>query len=131
MAKKVSDELLLESLLVNGGVSGAAAALKITRNAIYKRLQDPVFRAQYDSAQGTIVSTATAAMAATLQEAVGALVDVMNGYETPASVKVSAADSLLRHGLRYIETSNILKRLDALEKKQAESDNNSLFNFNL
>lgn len=114
--KKVSDEALLEALLVNGGVSGAAAALKISRNAIYKRLQNPVFRAQYDAAQDTVLSIATATMASTLQEAVGALVDVLNNYEAAPSVKVSAADSLLRHGLRYIEAQNVLQRIEKLEK---------------
>ena len=33
------------------------------------------------------------------------------------TVDVSAADSLLRHGLRYIEMGNILLRLDALEQR--------------
>ena len=129
MAKKITDEALLEALLVHGGVSGAAASLKVTRNAIYKRLQDPVFRAEYDSAQGTVLSIATATMASTLQEAVGTLIDVMNDYEAAPSVKVSAADSLLRHGLRYIETTNILKRISKLEeicKEKGEKKNESL-----
>ena len=37
--------------------------------------------------------------------------------ENAATVRVSAADSLLRHGLRYIEMGNILLRLDALEQR--------------
>ena len=60
MAKKVSDEKLLEMLLVHGGATGAAAALGISRNAVFKRLQEPVFRAQYDAAQGVVLSTAAA-----------------------------------------------------------------------
>lgn len=121
MAKKISDEKLLEMLLVHGGASGAATALKISRNAIYKRLQDPTFRAQYESAQGAVISTATAAMSAALKDAIGALVDVLNGYDTAPATKVQAANAILTHCNRYIETSNILRRLDALEQAQNET----------
>ena len=47
MAKTVSNEKLLETLLVYGNAERAAKALGVTRNAIYKRLQDETFRAQY------------------------------------------------------------------------------------
>lgn len=54
MSKHISDEQLLTALLVHGGVAKAATALNMSRNAIYKRLQDKGFRQQYDSAQVTL-----------------------------------------------------------------------------
>lgn len=122
MGKRVSDEQLLEALLVHGGASGAAAAHKISRNAVYKRLQDPTFRAQYDAAQGAIVGAATAAMTAALDDAIGALVNVLNDYNTAPATKVQAANTLLTHCNRYIETASILHRLELLEQN-AKSDN--------
>jgi hypothetical protein len=47
---------------------------------------------------------------------------VLEDTENAATVRVSAADSLLRHGLRYVEVANILARLEAIEK--AQKDNN-------
>lgn len=115
MAKKVSDEKLLEMLLVHGGVRGAAAVLGISQNAIYKRLKDDSFRQQYDVMQGALLSTAAASMVNALDKAVSALLAVLNDTETSAGLKVSAANALLNHCCRYVETSNVLRRLEALE----------------
>ena len=57
------------------------------------------------------------ALAARLTLAVDVLCDVLDSDATPATVKVSAADSILRQGLRYVEAANILRRLDALEQR--------------
>ena len=48
MPKKISDEKLIETMLLYGGVSGAAQTLGLSRNAVYKRLQDDSFRQRYD-----------------------------------------------------------------------------------
>ena len=56
-------------------------------------------------------------LAARLTHAVDVLVEVLDNQENPSTVRVSAADSILRHGLRYIEAGNILVRLDALEQR--------------
>ena len=115
MSKHISDEQLLTALLIHGSVGNAATALSMSRNAIYKRLQDDSFRQQYDAAQGALLSVASTAMADGLNDAVGALLDVIRDKDSAASVRVSAADSLLRHCCRYIESASICRRLDALE----------------
>lgn len=115
MAKKVSDEKLLEMLLVHGGVRGAAAVLGISQNAVYKRLKDDSFRQQYDVMQGALLSTAAASMVNALDKAVSALLAVLNDTEASAGLKVSAANALLNHCCRYVETSNVLRRLEVLE----------------
>ena len=116
MAKKITDEKLLEMLLVHGGASGAAAALGISRNAVFKRLQDPVFRAQYDAAQVVVLSTAAASMTTALDDAIGCLRDVVIDKSVSAAIRVQAANALLTHCNRYIESANILRRLEELEE---------------
>lgn len=118
MAKKVSDEKLLTALLVHGGVAKAAAVLQISRATIYKRLQDDDFRTQYNSAQGALLTVAATYMAGGLSDAVKALLDVIRDESNTASVRVSAADSLLRHCCRYVESASICRRLDELEAKK-------------
>ncbi|MBE7009105.1 MAG: hypothetical protein E7422_08230 [Ruminococcaceae bacterium] len=116
MAKKVTDEKLLEMLLVCGGTGGAASALGISRNAIYKRLQDPVFRSQYEAAQGIILSAAAASLTAALDDAVGCLRDVMGSCSASPAIKIQAANAILTHCNRYVESANIVRRLDELEE---------------
>lgn len=122
MAKKVSDEQLLEALLVHGGVRGAAGVCGISQNAIYKRLQDNAFRSRYDALQGVLVSSVAGYMATALSDAVEALVSVLNDSTTSSGLKVSAANSLLNHTIRYVETASILRRLDALEQMARGED---------
>lgn len=121
MPKVISDEKLIETMVLYGGVSGAAVTLGISRSAIYKRLKNDTFRQQLDEAQGLMVSTAATAMADGLCEAVNALLGVIRDDTAAATVRISAADSLLRHCNRYLETATILRRLDALEAAQNEN----------
>ena len=116
MAKKISDADMLQQLLIHGSVKSTAAALKIAPSTVYERLKDPEFKSKYDSMQGVIISAAAASMAAALDDAVETLVKVMKSPETNAGIKVQAAHSLLTQCNRYIESANILKRLDELEK---------------
>lgn len=121
MPKTVSDEKLLEMLLVHGGVGGAATALGLSRNAIYKRLRDDAFRQQYDALQGVLLGVAASTMCDGLTDAVSALLEVIRDKNAAATVRISAADSLLRHCAKYIETASVLRRLDALEAAQNNS----------
>lgn len=110
-------------LLVHGGVHGAACVLGISENAIYKRLKDEGLRQRYDQMQSMIVSTATAAMVSALNKAINALVSVLEDKDASAGLKVNAANALLNHCNRYIETANIMKRLETLENQMKERDN--------
>lgn len=123
MPKTVTDEKLLEMLLVHGGVSGAATALGLSRNAIYKRLRDDAFRQRYDEMQGILLSTAASSMTEGLTDAVSALLEVIRDKNAAATVRISAADSLLRHCAKYLETASILRRLDALEAQTRNETN--------
>lgn len=61
-------------------------------------------------------------MKAQLKGAVGTLTEVMNDKESPATVRVSAADSLLRHAVRYIEVAEIESRISKLESDRGADD---------
>lgn len=123
MAKTVSNEKLLETLLVYGNAERAAKALGVTRNAIYKRLQDETFRAQYTAAQTAVISAVSIEMTAILSDAVGALHDVVTDDIATDSARISASNALLTHCNRYVETANILRRLDALEQANKTNEN--------
>lgn len=116
MAKTVSNEKLLETLLVYGNAERAARALNITRNAIYKRLQDETFRAEYNAAQTAIISAVSLEMTAIVSDAVGTLHDVATNDVASDNARISASNALLTHCNRYVETANVLRRLDALEQ---------------
>ena len=123
MAKVVSDTKLLEALISYGNAERAAQALGVTRNCIYKRLQDDAFRAQYTAAQTAVISAVSIEMTAILSDAVGALHDVVTDDIATDNAKISASNALLTHCNRYVETANILRRLDALEAASKANEN--------
>ena len=112
-----NNEQILAALVATGSVRAAAKAVGVSENTIRTRLNDPNFRAEYEKAKSEILTEACDALAARLTLAVDVLCEVLDSDATPATVKVSAADSILRQGLRYVEAANILRRLDALEQR--------------
>ena len=49
----------------------------------------------------------------------------MADENAPHSVRVSAADALLRHTVRYVESANILARIDKIEQAQENNETNN------
>lgn len=111
----ISNEKIMAALIACGSVRAAARAVGVSETTVRARLNDPDFRKEYETAKGAVLEEACDCLAARLTSAVDALSSVLDSDSTPVTVKVSAADAILRHGLRYVETANILRRLDALE----------------
>lgn len=119
--QKKNDEIILSALLVCGSVRAAAKIAECSETTIRTRLNDDDFRQRYEQAKGAILTEACDAISARLTLAVDTLCEVLEDTKNAATVRVSAADSLLRHGLRYVEVANILARLDAIEKAQKDN----------
>lgn len=121
MAKKISDEALLQALLEHGGVAGAAEAVGLSKNAVYKRLQNSGFRAEYAAAQGAVVTLAAAKLTDAVGGAVDVLTRIMNDEDAATGIRLSACDAVLRHCLRYCEIATLENRISELEARQAVS----------
>lgn len=114
-----NDEKILAALVTAGSVRTAASVAGVSESTVRNRLKDADFRAAYEAIKSELLQGATAAMLSKLETATETISDVMNDAENPANVRVSAADSLLRHCLRYLATAEIERRLSALEEAQA------------
>lgn len=116
--KKVSNETILAALISCGSIRRAAAVANCSEATIRQRLKNEAFAEKYADAKQTILTEACDALSARLTLAVDTLCEIIENNETANTVKVSAADALLRHGLRYVEAVNIVKRIEALEELQ-------------
>ena len=114
-----NDEKILAALVTAGSVRTAASVAGVSESTVRNRLKDADFRAAYEAIKSELLQGATASMLSKLETATETIADVMNDAENPANVRVSAADSLLRHCLRYLATADIERRLSALEEAQA------------
>lgn len=118
MAQKYSDDVILEALLTAGSARQAARRLGCSLSCVRDRLSKPTFKAKYEKAKADALGDAIDNLSIRLTTAVDVLAKVMTDSETAATVRVSAADAILRHGLRYVEQYEIVKRIEALEAAQ-------------
>lgn len=122
---RINDEQIISALLNCGSLRKAAESLGTTANTISNRLKKDDFRKRYETAKSELLSETVGVMKSNLSGAVNTLTDVMNNKENPATVRVSAADSLLRHSVRYIEVAEIESRISKLESGRG-ADNEEL-----
>ena len=115
--QRKNDEIVLSALISAGSIRTAAKSANVSESTIRTRLNDPDFRERYEQAKKAILTEACDALSARLTLAIDTLCEVLEDTKNAPTVRVSAADALLRHGLRYIEMANILARLDALEQR--------------
>ena len=125
MKKKITDEHLIELLLVHGSVKATAAAIGMSTRAIYARLADPNVRQMYADARGQMLENASTTLCNALGDAVSFLHGLVIDPDAPLGLKVQSADSLLRHCVRYSETCDVLRRISELEKRLDEAEANN------
>ena len=65
-----------------------------------------------------MLTAATDMMKNNLTAAVRTLSKVMDDETVPPQTRVSAADALLRHSVRYFELTELTRRIEALEASQ-------------
>ena len=125
MKKKITDEHLIELLLVHGSVKATAAAIGMSTRAIYARLADPNVRQMYADARGQMLENASTTLCNALGDAVSFLHGLVIDPDAPLGLKVQSADSLLRHCVRYSETCDVMRRISELEKRLDEAEANN------
>ena len=117
---RFSDEIICSALVSTGSIRRAADALGCSVQLIRQRLQNPAFQKLYQQHKDEILTTATDLMKSNLSAAVCTLSAVMDDVNVPPQTRVSAADALLRHSVRYIEMGELTARIEALETAQKE-----------
>ena len=118
--ERINDKQILAALIANGSIRAAAKSAGVAESTIRNRMADPDFRAEFDKIRGELLQEAAQGLTARLESATATMAEIMEDGQNPASVRVSAADAVLRHALRYVEAADILRRLDALEAAQEE-----------
>ena len=116
--ERINDQQILAALIANGSIRAAAKSAGVAESTIRNRMGDPDFRAKYDALRGELLQEAAQGLTTRLESATATMTEIMEDGQNPASVRVSAADAVLRHALRYVEAADILRRLDAREAAQ-------------
>ncbi len=105
----------LAALLTSPSKAAAAKAAGIAPRTLRDYLADPEFQAAYRDAFGNMVEDATRQAQQAISPALSTLREIVEDREEDAQARISAARAILSHGLKLIETTDILNRLAELE----------------
>lgn len=123
MGKRLQNEEIIAALIAEGTIKGAAASLKCTTRTLYDRMKKPEFKALYTQAKGEILKAATAKLQGQVSGAIDTLVEIRDDKEAPKQTRANCAVNILQYAARFTETTDIIERLEEVEKDLALSKN--------
>jgi hypothetical protein len=114
-------EQAIVALLSHRTIEEAAHAIGIVPNTLLRWMKEPEFDAAYRVAKRAAFGQSIARLHYLSSAAVSTLGKVMLDPATPPATKVRAADSILNHTSKVIETEDIEGRIAVLEQATEES----------
>jgi len=114
-------EAAIAALLTRPSVEDAARVAGVAEKTLRRWMQEPEFNAAYLAAKRAAFGQAIARLHHLSSAAVSILGKVMMDPATPPATKVRAADSILAHTAKAIETEDIEARLAEVERATEES----------
>jgi hypothetical protein len=104
------------ALLMQRNVEEAARSIGIATHTLVRWMKLPEFQKPYREAKWAAFGQATARLHYLTSAAVSTLGKIMLDSKTPPATRVRAADSILDHTIKAIETEDIDARVAELEQ---------------
>jgi hypothetical protein len=111
-------EEAIVALLTNRSIEEAARATGIEPNTLLRWMKLPEFQKAYREAKWAAFGQSTARLHYLTSAAVSTLGKIMLDSKTPPATRVRAADSILDHTIKAIETEDIEARVAELEQAE-------------
>jgi hypothetical protein len=109
-------EEAIAALLTQRNIEEAAKVAGIGANTLLRWLKVPEFQAAYREARRAAFGQAIARLQQGTSAAATTLLKTMIDPDTPASVKVRAAEAIFNHAAKAIEIEDIEARVSELER---------------
>jgi hypothetical protein len=107
----------LTSLLAGGNLQDAASAASVEKRTIYRWLEKPAFYEELQRRKNKAIDAASVRLAGGMDKAIGVMITIMDDLDTPAGIRLRAANYYLSHALRYVELNDVIARIDELERR--------------
>lgn len=118
MNKTISNEQIIAALLTSSTRLEAAEKLEISKDTLYKRMKNDVFKIDYRRAKDMIVSDAVTSLQTKMNEAINTIMGIMMNEDVSHQIRLNAAETILRYSIKLTETTELIERVEALEKGQ-------------
>lgn len=118
MNKTITNEQIIVALLTSNTRLEAAEKLEISKDTLYKRMKNDVFKIDYRRAKDMIVADAVTMLQTRMNEAINTIADIMNDDHNAPQIRINAAEDILKYSIKLTETTELINRIEALEKGQ-------------
>jgi len=109
-------EEAIAALLTQWNIEEAAGAVGIAAKTLLRWMKEPEFDAAYRKARRAAFSQSVARLQQGTSAAAATLLKTMIDPNTPASVRVRAAEAIFNHAAKAIEIEDIEARVAELER---------------
>lgn len=120
--KNSRQDAAIAALVSNPTVREASKASGIPERTLWRYLGQEDFTKRLDEERSKLVSDATDRLKSKLAAATSAIAEVMEDKDAPPQTRVNAAKVILELSLKYSEMSDIIHRLDELERQTMAED---------
>lgn len=112
--RRRADDGLVLALACGATIENAARQAGVSEMTVFRRLREPEFQAKIQAAKHEMVERTARMLSAAALESVKTLLD-LQGKNQPASVRHSAARTIIEFGVRLRENAELFERVAALE----------------
>lgn len=110
-----NNEQLIIALVTTSTIKDAALKAGVSEATIYKRLKDKEFKKAYADYRQKLIENSATALSLQLGDAVTALGEIVRDKETPAAVRLQAADTIIKDSLRIREHIQLTSDVELLK----------------
>lgn len=117
MRKRQNNEALIIALATTSTVREAAAKAGVSETTAYRLLNDADFKKAYNDYKQALLEHSATALSLQLADAIKAMGEIVTDAETPAAVRLQAADAIFKNTLRvreHLQLTNDVERLKAV-----------------
>ena len=115
-ANYCEDEAIISAFLTNYRMTDVMRETGLSKNTVYKIRNDPEFQKTIRERKEAILKTAVNKMQSYLTKDVEILQQIIEDPETSAQTKVNAIQTLMNQLRDWTTTTDIMKKLEALQK---------------
>ena len=116
-------EDVIQGLLLNGSIQKTADSLNVSKSTIYRITHEDGFSEDFSKAKQEILQGVCERLTRNLLKAVEVVADIMNNAENSPQIRLNATQQLFNVTLRLTEQCELLERVEKLEKRFDDEQN--------